>query len=186
MPAIATIPRIPSRMYSAIAGLQWHPWDCEGIFKNTLRILIPRIPHNPKNTLRAISSITHERQAACLRARAQRNLRVAVHALTRNWHVVLQHACMLTRRRAAQYVSLRSDNHRMLFVCARTFSRVGVLQVRMPLFNSEKPTEFIPEQVQLIGEEPPEGYENPIDDDLEEETIRRLNDNWDNQVNPFQ
>lgn len=60
------------------------------------------------------------------------------------------------------------------------------MQVRMPLFNSEKPTEFIPEQLLLLGEEQPEVYDNPIDDDLEEETIRRLNDNWDNQVNPFQ
>lgn len=61
------------------------------------------------------------------------------------------------------------------------------LQIRMPLFNSEKPTEFIPEQLKVLGEVTEDDpYINPIDEDYEAGMIRDLNDKWDNQVNPFQ
>lgn len=60
------------------------------------------------------------------------------------------------------------------------------LQIRLPLFNSEKPTEFIPEQLKLLGEVEEEVIENPIDDDLEAGMISDLNEKWDSQVNPFQ
>jgi len=59
------------------------------------------------------------------------------------------------------------------------------MQVRLPLFNSEKPTEFIPEQLKLLGEKKVEVVENPIDDKYEADMIKGLNDKWDNQVNPF-
>ena len=43
------------------------------------------------------------------------------------------------------------------------------LQVRLPLFNSEKPNDFIPEQLEVLGAEEEEAvYENPIDDAYEE------------------
>jgi transcriptional antiterminator NusG len=42
------------------------------------------------------------------------------------------------------------------------------LQVRLPLFNSEKPNEFIPEQLEVLGAEQEQVYENPIDDAVEE------------------
>ncbi len=59
------------------------------------------------------------------------------------------------------------------------------LQVRLPLFNSEKPTEFIPEQLKLLDDVEEEAMDNPIDSDYEAGLIANLNDKWDNQVNPF-
>jgi len=41
------------------------------------------------------------------------------------------------------------------------------LQVRLPLFNSEKPNEFIPEQLEVMGAEQEQVLENPIDDAYE-------------------
>jgi hypothetical protein len=57
--------------------------------------------------------------------------------------------------------------------------------VRLPLFNSEKPTEFIPEQLKLLDDVEEEAMANPIDSDYEAGLIANLNDKWDNQVNPF-